>query len=99
MARSRSTSYRLSSLSFSCLLELAPHNAHMSSSAYKPKFGYDIRIRPETPLRAPKSRHNMDDRQWLCREHLRQHNERWNYFAGMSENEIERFCLDAITGH
>ena len=41
----------------------------------------------------------MNDRQWLCREHLREHNQRWNYFAGMSDQEIERFCLDAITGH
>jgi hypothetical protein len=30
---------------------------------------------------------------------LRQHNARWNYFADMSGDEIERFCLDAITGH
>ena len=90
----------------------------MSSSTYKPKFGFDIRIHPDPPrrapvtrgcampgcsgvaeLRVPKTRHNMDDRQWLCREHLRQHNERWNYFADMSGDEIQQFCLDAITGH
>jgi hypothetical protein len=90
----------------------------MSSSAYKPRFGFDIRIHPDPPrrptvakicampgcsgaaeLRAPRSRYNLEDRQWLCREHLREHNQRWNYFAGMTNEEIERFCLDAITGH
>jgi hypothetical protein len=47
----------------------------------------------------PKNRFNLEDRQWLCREHLREHNQQWNFFAGMSEDEIERYCLDAITGH
>ena len=49
--------------------------------------------------RAPKSRQRMDERVWLCREHLRAHNERWNFFEGMSEEEIERHCLQATLGH
>jgi hypothetical protein len=90
----------------------------MSSYAYRPRFGFDIRINPDQPRRTrvtrrcatpgcsagadvsvPKSRHDMNDRHWLCREHLREHNQRWNYFAGMSDREIEQFCLDAVTGH
>jgi hypothetical protein len=90
----------------------------MSSYAYRPRFGFDIRINPGEPRRptlakrcakpgcgavaelyVPKTREDMNDRQWLCREHLREHNQRWNYFAGMSDREIERFCLDAVTGH
>ena len=88
--------------------------------SYKPRFGYDIRINPETPkrkarvvqqsctikgcsesaeARVPRSREQMDDRVWLCRDHLREHNENWNFFAGMTEAEIERHCLDAIIGH
>ena len=50
-------------------------------------------------LNVPKSRHNMDERTWLCARHLREHNAQWDFFAGMSNEEIERFCLDAITGH
>ena len=50
-------------------------------------------------LRVPRDRHNMEDRQWLCREHIRERNQRWNFFDGMSNEEVERFCLDAITGH
>jgi hypothetical protein len=90
----------------------------MSRSAYRPRFGFDIRIHPEQPRRAkvgkrcamagcgagaevyvPKTREDMNDRQWLCRDHLREHNQRWNYFAGMSDEDIERFCLDSMTGH
>ncbi|HEX3483489.1 MAG TPA: J domain-containing protein [Micropepsaceae bacterium] len=92
----------------------------MSSAAYRPRFGYDIRINAARPqprvtkptkrcaspgcaapgeVNVPKSRDNLDDRQWLCRDHLREHNARWDFFAGMSHEDVQRFCLDAITGH
>ena len=50
-------------------------------------------------LHVPKDRYHMDERHWLCRQHMRERNQRWNFFAGMSNEEVERFCLDAITGH
>jgi hypothetical protein len=90
----------------------------MSLKTYKPRFGYDIRINPETrprptkvepcsvkgcieiaECRVPRTREHMEERVWLCRAHLREHNENWDYFAGMSEAEIERYCLEAIVGH
>jgi hypothetical protein len=92
----------------------------MSSIPYRPKFGFDIRIKPESPkrvqstasrrcavagcmeaaeLRVPKTRFNMDDRHWLCRKHVRERNESWNFFEGMSGEEVEQYCLDALTGH
>lgn len=49
--------------------------------------------------RVPKSREHMDERIWLCRQHLRAHNENWNYFAGMSEDQIQRHLIEAIIGH
>ncbi|MSP95013.1 MAG: molecular chaperone DnaJ [Alphaproteobacteria bacterium] len=49
--------------------------------------------------RVPKNRYDMEDRQWLCRDHLREHNRSWDYFAGMTPDEITRYGLDAITGH
>ena len=92
------------------------------SKEYRPKFGFDIRIKPDGPKKtrkkatsgkpcgivgcktiaewhAPKSRKNMDERIWLCREHLRAHNERWNFFEGMTDEEIERHCNQANLGH
>jgi hypothetical protein len=91
----------------------------MSSTAYRPRFGYDIRINAPRPQpfaakgracaspgcrepaesNVPRSRNNLEDRHWLCRTHLREHNERWDFFQGMTSAEIERFCLDAVTGH
>ncbi len=47
----------------------------------------------------PKSRENLDDRVWLCRDHLREHNQKWDYFAGMTEEQIQRYVIEAIVGH
>jgi len=92
------------------------------SKEYRPKFGFDIRIRPDgkpkkrkkttsgkpccvkgcaasAEWHAPKSRKNMDERIWLCRDHLRAHNENWNFFEGMSDEEIEQHCNQASLGH
>lgn len=42
----------------------------------------------KAPLTAP-SFDGPGEWQWLCLEHVRQHNARYNYFAGMSPEEIE----------
>ena len=39
--------------------------------------------------RAPKSRDDLDNHQWLCLEHARAFNRSWNYYAGMSDDEVE----------
>jgi hypothetical protein len=39
--------------------------------------------------RAPKSRDRLTDYYWFCLEHVRDYNKAWNYFVGMSEDEIE----------
>ena len=33
---------------------------------------------------------------WLCLEHVREHNARYNFFAGMSPEEIEAACAEII---
>ena len=89
----------------------------MSSTAYRPRFGFDIRInaprvkatktrscaspgcREPGESNVPKSRKNLEERHWLCRTHLREHNQHWDFFEGMTTGEIERYCLDAVTGH
>jgi hypothetical protein len=38
---------------------------------------------------APKSRLNLRDYYWFCLEHVRAYNAAWNYYAGMSDTEIE----------
>ncbi|HEY1614541.1 MAG TPA: J domain-containing protein [Rhizomicrobium sp.] len=90
----------------------------MTAAGYRPRFGKDIRIKPDAParpqrvrpcdapgcageggFRVPKSRRQLDDHLWFCLEHARAHNEKWDYFSGMKESEIEAFRDDAITGH
>ena len=39
---------------------------------------------------APRSRESLRDRYWFCKEHAREYNRAWNYYAGMSAEEIER---------
>lgn len=39
--------------------------------------------------RAPKSRHRLNDYHWFCLDHVREYNKSWNYYAGMSPEEIE----------
>jgi len=90
----------------------------MSDARYRPRFGKDIRIKPDevvrsaTPRRCarpdcsnegahrvPKSRDRLNEHLWFCLEHARAHNESWDYFAGMSEAQIEAFRTEALTGH
>lgn len=40
-------------------------------------------------FRAPRSRLELDRYYWFCLDHVRAYNLAWNYYAGMSEGEIE----------
>ncbi len=50
-------------------------------------------------FRAPRSRQNLHDYQWLCEGHIREFNKNWNYFEGMSQEEIYAFQKEATLGH
>ena len=49
--------------------------------------------------RAPKSRERLDDYQWLCLNHVRVHNTSWDFFRGMSDEEIAVYIQGNVTGH
>ena len=49
--------------------------------------------------KAPKSREQLHEYQWLCLDHVREFNRGWNYFEGMEEQEAEHFRREAIYGH
>lgn len=49
--------------------------------------------------KAPRSRKDVHDYQWLCLEHIRAFNKEWNFFTGMTDEEIMHFQHDAVTGH
>jgi hypothetical protein len=40
-------------------------------------------------FRAPKSRDRLNDYFWFCLDHVRAYNAQWDFYAGMSTDEIE----------
>jgi hypothetical protein len=75
------------------------------------KPGEDRRLRAEQPCcdwpectesashRAPKGR-NREREYWrFCLHHVREYNQSYNFFSGMSDDAVARFQKDALTGH
>tara|TARA_B100000029_G_scaffold375110_1_gene369445 strand:- start:111 stop:623 length:513 start_codon:yes stop_codon:yes gene_type:complete len=50
-------------------------------------------------FKAPLERDNSKNFKWLCEEHIKLFNKSWNYFDGMSQNEIENFLKSDMTWH
>ena len=50
-------------------------------------------------FKAPAERDNSKNFRWLCEKHIKMFNDSWNYFYGMSQNEIENFLKSDITWH
>jgi hypothetical protein len=46
----------MSSATFSCFFIFMAHNFRMGAAGYRPRFGKDIRIKPDAPARAPSAR-------------------------------------------
>lgn len=58
---------------------------------------------PSCPLggdfRAPKSPQNLRDFRYFCLEHVRAYNHAWDFFAGMTQAEIEGYLREDVTWH
>ena len=50
-------------------------------------------------FKAPIERDNSKNFRWLCETHIKLFNKKWNYFNGMSQNEIENFLKSDLTWH
>jgi len=50
-------------------------------------------------FKAPIEKDNSKKYKWLCEEHIKSFNKSWNYFEGMSQNEIEIFLKSDVTWH
>ena len=48
-------------------------------------------------FRAPRARDRLNDYYWFCLDHVRAYNAQWNYYAGMSEDEVERHIRNDTT--
>ncbi|MBS0270191.1 MAG: DnaJ domain-containing protein [Proteobacteria bacterium] len=49
--------------------------------------------------KAPKGRGRDGEFFHFCMDHVRQYNQEYNYFEGMSDTEVSNFRKDALTGH
>lgn len=49
--------------------------------------------------RAPKGRGRDNDWWWFCAEHAGDYNRRWNYFAGMTDDELREYEEAERAGH
>tara|TARA_Y100000590_G_scaffold266034_1_gene298812 strand:+ start:606 stop:1118 length:513 start_codon:yes stop_codon:yes gene_type:complete len=50
-------------------------------------------------FKAPVERDNSKNFKWFCENHIKLFNKNWNYFEGMSQNEIENFLKSDLTWH
>jgi DnaJ-domain-containing protein 1 len=50
-------------------------------------------------FRAPKSRSRLREFYYFCLEHVRAYNRAWDFFAGMSQAEIEGYLREDVTWH
>lgn len=48
--------------------------------------------------KAPKSRTGIRDYYWFCLDHVREYNQNWDYFKGMTPNEVEDHMRKALVG-
>ena len=55
--------------------------------------------RNEATHRAPKGRGREKDYWRYCLEHVREYNQSYNFFQGMSDDDVRRYQKDALTGH
>ncbi len=53
----------------------------------------------EAEHRAPISRDDMTHYKWFCREHAKQYNKSWNYFIGMTDDEVEADVREDTVWH
>ena len=50
-------------------------------------------------FKAPRSRDQINDYMWFCLDHVREYNRSWDFFRGMTPEEVERYIKDNVTGH
>ena len=50
-------------------------------------------------FKAPLEKDNSKNFKWLCEEHIKLFNKSWDYFDGMSQNEVEVFLKSDLTWH
>ncbi|MCF3933364.1 J domain-containing protein [Acuticoccus sp. M5D2P5] len=53
----------------------------------------------QADYRAPKGRGKEGQFHWFCLDHVREYNKSYNYFDGMTDDDVIAYQRDSITGH
>lgn len=69
----------------------------MDSSNNAPRLCDHAGCQEAGEFRAPKKRDTPKDFYWFCLEHVKEYNKSWDYYQGMSSEEIERSRIDDVT--
>lgn len=81
----------------------------MAGPKFKSVEFWDLQANPQTrrcdhpgcgeggEYRAPKDRNRLREYFWFCLEHIREYNKAWNYYAGMSDQDVEHDVRRATT--
>jgi hypothetical protein len=48
--------------------------------------------------KAPKSRERMEEHYWFCQPHAAEYNKGWDFFAGMTDAQIDQSRINSATG-
>jgi DnaJ-domain-containing protein 1 len=48
--------------------------------------------------RAPRAPDSLKTYYWFCLDHVREYNKSWNFYAGMSSEEVERYVREDVVG-
>jgi hypothetical protein len=48
--------------------------------------------------RAPHGRDALNTYYWFCLDHVREYNKSWNFYAGMSAEEVEHYVREDVVG-
>lgn len=48
--------------------------------------------------RAPRGRDSLNTYYWFCLDHVREYNRTWNYYQGMSRDEVEHHVREDVVG-
>jgi DnaJ-domain-containing protein 1 len=77
----------------------------------RPNLSFDFRETPRSQLRlcehpgctghgeyrAPKGRDKLNEYWWFCLDHVREYNKSWDFYAGMTQEQIERHLRQDTT--
>jgi DnaJ domain len=79
-------------------IRIGPRSKRYATEAEPPRCEHPGCTEPG-PYRAPKGR-GSEGRFWqFCMAHVREYNQNYNYFAGMTDDAILSYQKDAIIGH